>query len=180
MTKQEYIAIIRALGQALCVPGTGGGKPRPRQPPPQYREVTLTYWTASTITLIFELPNLYLQGFRNANGDVFLFKDVTYTVTAVKKFSFTTDYGPLGLDRNSEIHVSLEDLANAFQTMVNFTADKPENAVKRPTWQCAVGLSEALRFTDVAQAVVDGTAMPDLDWSGRTTRNDPKVRVLHH
>lgn len=180
MDKKTYLTNMRSLMFYLTVNSgaDGNGDLVARTDPARkYQEIPISF-SGGTMKLLFELGNLYLQGFRNRDGAMFIFKDVTYDNFA-RKFAYATDYGDLGLDRNMAISLDLNDLNMALDTLHNVKATTAPNTIKKPMWQSAIGLSEALRFQDVAMAVMAGTEIPSLDWAGRTKLNDYKVRVKH-
>lgn len=144
----------------------------------KYQEVPIRY-SNGEILLLFELGTLYVQGFRNAGKELFVFKDVTYDVMPAKKYTLGTDYKDFGLDRQIAFTLTLAELDDALGTLRSTNTETALNSLKRPMWQCAVGLAEALRFQDVAMAVMHGTTVPSLDWSRRTKDGDYKVRVKH-
>lgn len=170
-------SLMRSLTQNENVDGTGDLIARPAHPQ-RYQEIEINFGFGK-VTLLFELGNLYLQGFRNKSNQLFLFQGVGYAINPAVRFNKSTDYGQLGLDRNSDICLGLDELSQALNTLSNMKINDTFDKVKKPMWQCAVGLSEALRFQDVAMAVMHNTKMPSLDWSQRTKENDYKVRVKH-
>lgn len=180
MDKKTYLANMRALMYYLTENSGGNGDGdlvAKTDANRKYQEIPITF-SSGKVSLLFEFGNLYLQGFRNKNTEMFIFKGVGYDNFA-KKYPYTTDYGDLGLDRNSTIHVGLRDLDEALNTLHNATDKTGPDTIKKPMWRCAIGLSEALRFQDVAMAVMSGTAIPSLDWAGRTKQGDYRVRVKH-
>lgn len=174
-----YLANLRGLMLSLTENEAASGdlvaRRDPRRP---YQEVPVRC-TDGEILLLFELGNLYLQGFRNRGKELFVFKGVTYDVMPTKKYNLGTDYGDLELDRTVDFTLTLAELDVALGTLFATTTATALNSLKRPMWQCAVGLAEALRFQDVAMAVMHGTKVPSLDWSRRTKDGDYKVRVKH-
>ncbi|MES3035340.1 MAG: ribosome-inactivating family protein [Gemmatimonadota bacterium] len=179
MDVKLYTANLRAMMLYLTTNGGPGGALVPlRDGNRTYQEIPISY-SGGSITLLFKLGDLYLEGFRNTGGGWFLFKGGTHAVNAVKRYTIGTDYGDLGLDRNGNFTLTLAQLDQALTTLHNATPAKAQDSIRTPMWQCAVGLSEALRFQDVALAVIKGTNIPSLDWSARTKAKDFRVRVLH-
>ena len=179
MDVKTYTGNLRTLMHYLTTNAGAGGDLVPlRDGNRKYQEIPIAY-SGGTITLLFKLGDLYLEGFRNTGNNWFLFKDGTHACNAVKRYTIGTDYGDLGLDRNGNFTLTLAQLDQALTTLHNATPDKAQNSIRTPMWQCAVGLAEALRFQDVAMAVIKGTNMPSLDWSARTKQGDFRVRVKH-
>jgi hypothetical protein len=179
MKLHTYTSNITGLLRSLTENENGNGDLIATPPGVRtYQEIEI-HFDYGKVTLLFELGNLYLQGFRNKGNELFIFEGVNYAVNPAKKFTQSTDYGQLGLDRNSDIYLSLTELSNALNTLLNIRKADNFEKVKKPMWQCAVGLSEALRFQDAAMAVMHNTKMPSLDWSSRTKANDFRVRVKH-
>lgn len=178
MDKKTYIQNLNALMHYLTEKGESGDLVASSGKTKAFEEIPI-YYASGQITLLFERGSLYLQGFRNKDKQLFTFKGVKYAINPAKKFNIGTDYGDLGLDRKSPIYLSLNELSNAMLTLDNTKTNDKEDKVKKPMWQCAVGLSEALRFQDVAMAVMQGSEIPSLDWSARTKQNDFRVRVKH-
>lgn len=178
MDKKLYMANLVALMRSLTETEQASGDVIAiRSPSAKYKEITLRCSTGN-LTLLFEYGTLYIQGFRNSAGSMFLYKNVTYDVVATK-FAYTSDYGDLGLNRQLAFTLTLSELDDAMDALRSYTTAQHQDTLKRPTWQCAVGLAEALRFQDVAMAVMNGGQITDLDWSKRTKGGDYKVRVKH-
>lgn len=180
MKKHTYLSTMLALMRELTETEASSNEIVAKQATSlkKYHEVEINF-DYGRIKLIFELGNLYLQGFRNKNGDLFIFKDVDYLKISATIINITTDYDDLGLDRAGSIRLGLEELSNALNTLLHTLKTDKFDKVKKPMWQCAVGLSEALRFHDVSMAVMNNQEMPSLDWSRRTKSADFRVRVKH-
>ncbi|WP_366657861.1 ribosome-inactivating family protein [Fodinicurvata sp. EGI_FJ10296] len=183
MKQLDYVSILNTLMVHLTVneeTKDGSRGPliaiQPKKHP--YIEVPIKC-TAGTVSILFELGNLYVQGFRNKSKKIFIFKDVKYDCSPEMKYTFGTDYGALGVDRNSPIYLSMNDLDFALGDLFNATSDTKQSTIKRAIGRCAIGLSEALRFQDVAMAIMHNREISSLDWARRTADGDYKVRVQH-
>lgn len=179
MELKDYLYNLRTLMLSLTVNEGDGGPLVPRTDPARaYIEIPIRS-TDGDVVILFELGNLYVQGFRNKAKKIFIFKDVGYDCVPEVQYRFGTDYGALGVDRNSALYLSLNDLNFALLTLMNANRDTNQDTIKQAIGRCAIGLSEALRFQDVAMAVMHNTQIPNLDWARRTAEGDYKVRVQH-
>ncbi|TRW97670.1 hypothetical protein FNJ84_09260 [Paracoccus sp. M683] len=185
MTKNEYIANITALNRTLATLEAATGDLVPRTAgAANCVEVEVGFSLARRVKLMIQYGDLYIQGFRNKDGELFLFAGSKYNGSGAvaSQFNGKTDYGSLGWSRHSGKTVTLDDLDNALTTFYNAKAGTTTFAnVQNAMLCCALGFAEALRFQDVSMAVMNGTeiASADVDWSARTKANDYKVRVKH-
>ena len=126
------------------------------------------------VTLIFQLHDLYLEGWRNKNLKVFLHSRSGYD-QAAKKFYYGNDYGELGYHRTQAITLDLRQVNGALAQAYNASDGTDDNAFKRSFVVLAIAFSEAIRFSDVMLKIIKGLPIDDLDW--KKHRDESAVMV---
>jgi len=116
------------------------------------------------LQLVFQLNDLYIQGWRNSSGQLFLHRTSGYAIAPDKRFTYTNDYGELGYDRNSAITVTLDTVNGALAAAYNAKLTAEQDTFKRPFYLLAIAFAEALRFSDVMYNIIHGLPIDDVDW----------------
>lgn len=170
-----YRQNITAARIALSDAGTGQ-PPGPRTTRASgFTTFTVTD-TTSPLTLIYTANNLYIEGFRNSGGVVFLHKHSGYSITPGTRFGFGNEYKELGYDRLGAITVTLDNVNGALAAAYNAKATTSVDALKRAFLYLAISFAEAVRFEDVLDHIIDGTEIDDLDWAKH--KDQTKIRVI--
>src|SRR5208283_1352835 len=120
----------------------------------------------SPLQLVYQLHDLYIQGWRNRSMQLFLHKNSGYGINAHKKFSYSNDYGDLGYSQNTDtINLDLGGVNGALAAAYNAKTTDPDNNYKRVFVNLAIAFAEAVRFSDVMYNVIKGLPITDVSWT---------------
>jgi hypothetical protein len=128
------------------------------------------------LKVVFRLQNLYVCGWYNSSNQLFLAERCEYAINPQKRLPYTFDYGELGFNQSAsvkKVNVTLGSLNNALKRLHNAQVGDPPNNFKPWIVEVAIGLSEAMRFSNVMVAVLKGTETGPLNWDA--TRTDIQV-----
>jgi len=157
------------------VGGITDNRPNPRTTRAGWGSYTVDDDT-SPVQLLYKLENLYIEGFRNGAGHIFLHRDSGYSIVFNTRFGFGNEYKELGYDRVSAITVTLDNVNGALATVYNATAATKAETIKRAYLILAIAFAEAVRFDDVLKHIIAGTPIDDLDWTKHKDKS--KIRVV--
>jgi hypothetical protein len=116
------------------------------------------------LELIYQLHDLYIEGWRNASGQLIIHKLSGYSVNPNRRLNYTNEYGDLGYDRNLAITVTLDTVNGALAAAYNSKLDTPQDSLKKPFYLLAIAFAEGLRFSDVMYKIIKGLPIDDVDW----------------
>ncbi len=128
------------------------------------------------LQVLIGLENLYVCGWFNRHGSSFIAKDCEYAINPGVKLPYSFDYTQLGYNQSQssgEGTVNLATLNAALAQLFNASTRAHPDTFKGSIVQLAIGLSEAMRFSDVMKAIIKGEALGRLNWDN--DRSDIQV-----
>ncbi len=105
------------------------------------------------IELIFRPSDLYLLGFRNLVNVTYAFENQVNAVQNSTTFGFEDAYMDMGIDRDSWVTVTLDDVSQALWDIA-YAGGPPGKATMGAL---VVSFCEASRFADIERSVLAGT-----------------------
>lgn len=127
--------------------------------------------TDNPLELIYQNHDLYVEGWRNRDGEVFVHSRSGFDMQATKRFRCTNEHGDLGLDRTTAIYISLDNINGALAECYNAKTSAKDDGFKRSFAILAAAFSEAVRFGDVMYQIIKGLPITDLDWAKHKNRD---------
>lgn len=173
--EQAYRQQLAAIRTAVS--GQQAPAPTPWRLPNQQTEQAVTLSALPDdlggLQLIFRPSDLYLLGFRNLVGGTYAFENQVNAVQNSASTGFDDAYKDMGVDRDSWVTVTLEEVKQALWDI----AYAPGAPGKATMGKLVVGFCEAARFADIERSVIAGSRFDGklLKWESKSRAPQDKL-----